>query len=150
MNQTEQFHLNQWEKSDRIMMEDFNADNLKMEQALEDVQNEAAEALAAVKASLSDLIVVGTYVGEGSSSSVFGPATINLGFQPRFLMIRDTTFKGDQVSTGWHPGNLGFAVPGYGHYAGGSALQFEIRENGFFIQNNFSYKNHVFSYIAIR
>ena len=34
MQQTEQFKLNQWQKDDRIRMEDFNSDNLKIENAL--------------------------------------------------------------------------------------------------------------------
>lgn len=34
MQKTNSFNLNQWEKSDRIMMEDFNADNAKLEAAL--------------------------------------------------------------------------------------------------------------------
>lgn len=34
MKQTEQYGLNQWELSDRIRMEDFNADNLKIAEAL--------------------------------------------------------------------------------------------------------------------
>jgi len=34
MKQTEQYGLNQWELADRIQMDDFNADNLKIAQAL--------------------------------------------------------------------------------------------------------------------
>lgn len=34
MKQTDQYGLNQWELSDRIQMEDFNADNLKIAAAL--------------------------------------------------------------------------------------------------------------------
>lgn len=34
MTQTENYKLNQWERSDRILMEDFNADNAKIEAAL--------------------------------------------------------------------------------------------------------------------
>lgn len=34
MQQTEQYGLNQWELTDRIRMEDFNADNLKIAEAL--------------------------------------------------------------------------------------------------------------------
>lgn len=34
MNKTANFQLNQWEKTDRVMMEDFNADNAKIEAAL--------------------------------------------------------------------------------------------------------------------
>lgn len=35
MQQTEQFKLNQWQKDDRIRMDDFNTDNLKIETALQ-------------------------------------------------------------------------------------------------------------------
>ena len=34
MNKTANFQLNQWEKTDRVMMEDFNADNAKLDAAL--------------------------------------------------------------------------------------------------------------------
>lgn len=34
MKQTDQYGLNQWEPTDRILMEDFNADNLKIAAAL--------------------------------------------------------------------------------------------------------------------
>ena len=34
MNKTPNYQLNQWDKSDRIRMEDFNADNAKLEAAL--------------------------------------------------------------------------------------------------------------------
>jgi len=38
MEKTANFELSQWDKSDRIMMEDFNADNLKIDQAIQDSQ----------------------------------------------------------------------------------------------------------------
>lgn len=34
MKQTENYHLNQWDLTDRIQMEDFNADNAKLDAAL--------------------------------------------------------------------------------------------------------------------
>ena len=34
MQKTQNFQLNQWEKTDRIMMEDFNSDNARLEAAL--------------------------------------------------------------------------------------------------------------------
>ena len=61
MNQTEQFQLNLWDKSDRIMMEDFNADNLKMEQALA----EHEEILSAVPKLGNCQIYYETYIGNG-------------------------------------------------------------------------------------
>lgn len=39
MRKTEKYQLNQWELSDRIRMEDFNADNARLETALDGVQN---------------------------------------------------------------------------------------------------------------
>lgn len=42
MNKTPNYQLNQWDKSDRIRMEDFNADNAKIEAAL--AQEAAARA----------------------------------------------------------------------------------------------------------
>lgn len=38
MQQTEQYQLNQWELADRVRMEDFNADNAKLETALTGLQ----------------------------------------------------------------------------------------------------------------
>ena len=34
MNKTPNYQLNQWDKNDRIQMEDFNADNTKLDSAL--------------------------------------------------------------------------------------------------------------------
>ena len=37
-NQTEHYKLNQWELNDCVVMEEFNADNVKIEQALLDLK----------------------------------------------------------------------------------------------------------------
>lgn len=42
MKKTAQFGLNQWEMSDRIQMDDFNADNAKIEAALARVERRSA------------------------------------------------------------------------------------------------------------
>ena len=46
MKQTSNYQLNQWEKTDRILMEDFNGDNAKVDAALKG----QAEALVAEQA----------------------------------------------------------------------------------------------------
>ena len=43
MEQTSNYQLNQWDKTDRIQMEDFNADNAKIDAALA-AEAEAREA----------------------------------------------------------------------------------------------------------
>lgn len=35
MYKTDHFQLNQWEKPDRVLMEDFNADNARLDAALQ-------------------------------------------------------------------------------------------------------------------
>ena len=39
MRETSNYKLNQWDKTDRIMMEDFNSDNQKIDEAIKAVQN---------------------------------------------------------------------------------------------------------------
>ena len=43
MKQTEHFCLNQWELTDRIRMEDFNADNARIEAALAELKAKVDE-----------------------------------------------------------------------------------------------------------
>ena len=39
MNKTANYQLNQWQKSDRILMEDFNSDNRKIDTALKELKD---------------------------------------------------------------------------------------------------------------
>ena len=48
MKQTENYQLSQWEKADRIQMEDFNGDNSKVDAALAGLAATAAEHTAAL------------------------------------------------------------------------------------------------------
>lgn len=79
MNQTEQFQLNQWEKSDRIMMEDFNADNLKTEQAL-------AEHAELLRNCGNCRITTTTYKGNGSYDSSH-PNSLTFDAPPVLVMV---------------------------------------------------------------
>ena len=42
MKQTPNYQLSQWEKMDRLLMEDFNRDNAKLDAALAEVSASAA------------------------------------------------------------------------------------------------------------
>ena len=59
MKKTTNYQLNQWEKTDRIMMDDFNADNAKLDETL------AAHA-AKLAACGNCKIEYGTYRGTGT------------------------------------------------------------------------------------
>lgn len=52
MNKTPNYQLNQWDKSDRIRMEDFNADNAKLEAALAQEANARTEGDTSLQNSL--------------------------------------------------------------------------------------------------
>lgn len=81
MNQTEQYQLNQWDKSDRIMMEDFNADNLKTEQALADH--------AALLAKCGNCrIATSTYTGTGEYGEEH-PNTLTFDAVPAVVLVLD-------------------------------------------------------------
>ena len=65
MNKTANFQLTQWEKTDRILMEEFNSDNEKIDTALKS----NADGVAALQTALASCgnckIVYGTYTGTG-------------------------------------------------------------------------------------
>ena len=96
MQHTQNYQLSRWEKDDRIMMEDFNADNEKIDAALaakadaEDV-TALGETVAAVAAGLGSggqnaRIAWGSYTGRGT----YGAANANrldFGFQPVLVVI---------------------------------------------------------------
>lgn len=75
MDKTQKYQLSQWEKTDRIMMEDFNGDNAKVEAAL--------AALAAADSRTSSRFYTGSYVGTGGTGGV----TVYLPRRPLFVMI---------------------------------------------------------------
>ena len=74
MNQTTNYQLNQWEQADRIMMSDFNADNVRLDAAL------AAIAANSVKCA------TGTYTGTNTSGSS-NPCSLTFDFVPKLLVI---------------------------------------------------------------
>lgn len=86
MNQTPNFQLNQWEKSDRIMMEDFNADNAKIEAALAQEAVARAAADTNLQNTLAALnmqhVITGSYTGVGKLGRI-----ISLPFTPKFVIL---------------------------------------------------------------
>ena len=77
MTKTTNYQLNQWTKSDRIMMDDFNADNQQIDAALAALGGAIA---AAPK------IAVGSYTGSGSCGTS-SPRTLTFAFQPKLVII---------------------------------------------------------------
>ena len=84
MNYTQNYHLPQWEKTDRIVMEDFNSAMASLETGVAGAQSTADTALGKANAAYAPdqkPYVVGSYTGTGQTM------TIELGFRPSFLII---------------------------------------------------------------
>ena len=90
-NQTPNYKLSQWERADKVQMEDFNADNAKVDAAL----TSAAEAHAALTAEVSKRgncqIWATTYTGTG----VYGKEPPNPLTFPRPPLLVMIFYKGD-------------------------------------------------------
>ena len=87
MNKTANFQLTQWEKTDRIMMEDFNRDNAAIDAALKS----NADGVAALQTALASCgnckIVYGTYTGNGKSGSA-NPNKLTFDGKPVLVIVQ--------------------------------------------------------------
>ncbi len=85
MNYTTNYHLPQWVKEDRIMMDDFNRAMADIEKGLVNAQTVADAARQTANTAHTEATTlpyaVGTYTGTGADM------TIKVGFRPRFLII---------------------------------------------------------------
>ena len=81
---TPNYQLNQWERTDKVIMEDFNADNAKIDAALaKKAEQSALAALQTVVAKKGNCrLEMGTYVGTGS---VF--ASVTTSFPPQVFIV---------------------------------------------------------------
>lgn len=82
MQKTENYQLNQWNKTDRIQMEDFNADNAKIEAAL----TELAEQAAQIDKCGNCMVYHTSYTGTGSSGSS-GACSLTFPSKPLLVVV---------------------------------------------------------------
>ena len=136
-NYTTNYNLCQWQPTDQVQRADFNADNLKIDTALADLEASKADQadLDTLNSTVQQLqldvtkIVFGSYSGNGAASR-----TITLGFTPKALLVIPRT---GQISiNSIHPelyGGLSYT----GHDASCSAgTLLSIVENGFTVYYN--------------
>lgn len=111
MNYTSKHHLPQWEKTDRILMEDFNLAMANIETGLSSAGDGAASAAAKAQASADSALAkanaaqasankaysptnkpftAGTYSGNGATLSLY------LGFRPSFLILTNQSASPSQ------------------------------------------------------
>ena len=173
MTQTQKYKLPQWEKSDRIVMADFNDQAAKLETAL--TAHDTALAAKADKTTTNSLqtqvnqkadtsalssavtqletklaakceVVIGTYQGDNAATRV-----ISLGFTPKALLVSCTT-NGTQYSGDCFGGLVTPSIPAYSS----RSLGLKIVDGGFevyYYPSSSVYTNgtaYRFVYIAIR
>ena len=88
MNKTANFQLTQWEKTDRIMMEDFNRDNAAIDTALKSNADKAAALQTALASCGNCKIVYGTYTGTGKSGSA-NPNKLTFDGKPVLVIVQE-------------------------------------------------------------
>ena len=81
MNKTANFQLTQWEKTDRIMMEDFNRDNAAIDTALKGNADKAAALQTALAGAGNCEIGMISYTGTGKSGDS-NPTTVTFPKMP--------------------------------------------------------------------
>lgn len=88
MNYTEHYQLSQFESNDRIQMEDFNADNAKIDAALAGMGN--------------CRIATGSYIGNGECDTD-KPVTLTFPFSPKmvFIVANDANFIINDSTAHW-------------------------------------------------
>ena len=101
MNKTANFQLTQWEKTDRILMEEFNSDNEKIDTALKGNADKAA----ALQTALASC-------GNGKSGSA-NPNKLTFDGDPLFVIIKGSIGSaptlGIQAMRGWYTAYTGSA-----------------------------------------
>ena len=103
-NQTPNYQLSQWERSDKIQMEDFNADNAKIDAALSGkAEASAVERLSQTVASLSSSrncqAMTTSYTGSGVSGAN-NPNSLSFARRPLFVHVGGAEDPGFSVAYG--------------------------------------------------
>ena len=166
MDYTNNCHLPQWVKSDRIMMDDFNAAMNNIDANIADAKSAAARAQSPANSAKSAAssaqsaassaqstanqalsgrpYVTGTYTGTGEAM------TIQLGFKPKFLIVTGNREASDQAGIKYF--NL------YGCATAGNLLfhTIELTSTGFKVMPYHSYcpilteSKRIYDYIAFK
>lgn len=92
MNYTQNYHLPQWEESDRIMRSDFNQTMTNIENGISEARTKAENAQSTANTAVEILsthehYLIGRYAG------AIGAQTISIGFRPKALLIERPYFS---------------------------------------------------------
>ena len=104
MTKTTNYQLNQWAKSDRVMMDDFNADNTKIDAALK----ANADAIAETAAAFPLVKIKEVTLGADTAQWDIDVSDINFYQYTRIFLLpkltgssTDTMLRFDQITSGY-------------------------------------------------
>ncbi len=150
MQRTSNYQLPQWEKEDRILMEDFNGAMANIDTGILGAKNDAATAQAAADAAKQTALTykhfaVGQYNGTGLAHD------ITLGFKPSAVIVWPCIYSEYPAYGGTDP-----TIFVSGDFAGSSA-KVKFTADGFHLENESSsestdlnHKDHKYFYIAFQ
>lgn len=97
MEQTPNYALSQWDEQDRILREDFNANNAKVEQALAEQADTLAQHTAALALCGNCRVVYGSYIGAGTYGSS-NPNKLTFDQKPVLVFVgQSSSMSGNDV-----------------------------------------------------
>ena len=94
MNHTQTYKLSQWEKTDRILMSDFNADNAKLENALSALAARDTQLNAAIAAAKQELNAA---LAAAKAELAAESARLD-GAKPQWTEVLNETYGGGEAS----------------------------------------------------
>lgn len=151
MNKTANFQLTQWEKTDRIMMEDFNRDNAAIDAALKS----SADGVAALQTALASCgnckIVYGTYTGTGKYGRE-NPNKLTFSGKPVLVIVQAQSNTTDFDFHLRLVRGCGWAVGDRGNYSYTNSVAWGENYVSWYndkAETQFNLQNSVYSYIAL-
>ena len=151
MNKTTNYQLSQWEKTDRIQMENFNSDNAKIDTALKANADAVAAAAAALENCGNCRIVYGSYTGNGKYGSD-NPNTLTFNGKPVLVIVQA---QSNTTNYDFHlrlVRGCGWAVGDRGNYSYTNSVvwgEHSVSWTNDSAETQFNLKNAAYSYIAL-
>ena len=151
MNKTANFQLTQWEKTDRIMMEDFNRDNAAIDTALKSNADNVAALQTALASCGNCKIVYGTYTGNGKSGSA-NPNKLTFSGKPVLVIVQA---QSNTTNYDFHLRMIrgcGWAVGDRGNYSYTNSVAWGENYVSWYndkAETQFNLQGSVYSYIAL-
>ena len=93
---TQNYQLPQWVKSDRIMMDDFNDANSKIDAALHGLRTDMDSHAETLTEKGNCQIVFGTYTGTGTAGNT-GATTLQFSAPPLFVAVMPANVSGTEA-----------------------------------------------------